>query len=604
MNKRNMTTVAAVLTVLLIVGCFVFKAVLTTDLPDNIDTAEKLYSGLDLKGTERVLQRILAAPEGQPESKAEVLLMQARIVWKFHRKPEQAKELLRQAEDLKVKEYEVLTLLSRVERESGEFQKALDTASRAVELAASERQWVEARSLWAEAILEQSLARIEKKQPYDGHLVERGVATLKEVLRKTPGYPGPCRILLGLALLARDGEAAFIAWKSYFHVVEDDPPIGILAGPYGLLSGVLPRWRGENPSRQEGLVLIRGLGDSRFYGYSKLIKQLFFKNDPFNDEPEVRDILLYADTIDSLKKSTDEYYRMISLGKKDEAAFQSSLSKESERLWLGLSSAGERSDFTPMNFSIVIKDRFGTHMSVGGTGNYTGKVLIMGHLIDRQTRKIEQYGLESEFSYLLYDMMVSNGYSSWFWDGRSHIGGWGTVSEMAEVREGIIPKCYRVWWMVNDDAERQKTEQYIADRLQEEELAISKNISAPLNALSHRMLLKATEAMVDGLKDSGLEGHDLAMAFVRRYGQFNVEKNIFAHEGRHCLDQKFFADDFNHWSSSEREFRAKLSEVAFSSHPYLALGELLQQSVNGTGHGTANLKIREVLFGWMKVHVQ
>jgi len=109
--------------------------------------------------------------------------------------------------------------------------------------------------------------------------------------------------------------------------------------------------------------------------------------------------------------------------------------------------------------------------------------------------------------------------------------------------------------------------------------------------------------MVDGLEDSGLEGQNLAMAFVRRYNQFGVEKSIFAHEGRHCIDQKFFADDFNHWSLSEREFRAKLSEVAFSSHPYLALGELLQQSLNGTGHGTANLKIREVLLEWMKEHV-
>ena len=155
MGKKRITITVAVLAVLLVAGCSVFEAVLQPDLPDNIDTAKKLYFGLDLKGTERVLQRILAAPEGQPESKAEALLMQARIVWKFHRKPEQAKELLRQAEDLKVKEYEVLTLLSRVERESGEFQKALDTASRTVELAASERQWVEARSLWAEAILEQ-----------------------------------------------------------------------------------------------------------------------------------------------------------------------------------------------------------------------------------------------------------------------------------------------------------------------------------------------------------------------------------------------------------------------------------------------------------------
>ena len=49
-------------------------------------------------------------------------------------------------------------------------------------------------------------------------------------------------------------------------------------------------------------------------------------------------------------------------------------------------------------------------------------------------------------------------------------------------------KIYKMWWMVNEDAERQKTEQYIADRLQEEELAISKSTSAPLNAANRKCL--------------------------------------------------------------------------------------------------------------------
>ncbi|MHC4331908.1 MAG: hypothetical protein ACYSWW_27710, partial [Planctomycetota bacterium] len=445
--------------------------------------------------------------------------------------------------------------------------------------------------------------RIKKNQPFDGHLVEQGVATLKEVSQKVPGYPAPSRILLGLALLAQDGEAAFNAWKSYFNIVEDDPPKGILSGPYGLLRGVLPRWRSRSPSRQEVLVLIRGLGDSRFYGYSKLVKQLFFEDDPFSDEPAVRDMLLYADTIDSFKKSAEEYYRMISLGKKDENAFQSSLLKDAERLWLALSFAGERPDFSVENVGAEMKKRFGTHIILGGTGNYRGKVLIMGHLIDQQTRKIEQYGFESEFSYLLYDMMVSNGYSSWFWDGIAQIGGWATATEMAAVRVGTIEKYYQMWWMVNDDAERQKTEQYIADRLQEADLAISKSISAPLNALSHRMQFKGLKAIVDGLKNSGLETQDLAMAFIRRYHQFHVGMSIFAHEGRHAIDQKFFADDYRHWSSSEKEFRAKLSEITFSGDPYLALGQFLGQSVGNSGHGKANLKIRKVLLKWMKEHV-
>ncbi len=604
MNRKKIIITVAVLTVLLVVGCCALKTLLKADLPDNIDTANQLYHNLDLKGAERVLRRILAAPEGQSKSKAEALIMQARLAWKFHKDSKKAGELLRQAEDLNVedKEYGILALLSRVERESGEFQEALTTASRAVELAASERQWVGARSLWAQVIWEQSLARIEKNQPFDRPLVEQGVVTLKEVLRKVPGYPAPSRILLGLALLARDGEAAFTGWKSYFNIVEDDPPKGILAGPYDRLGKVLPGWRGRSPSRQEGLMLIRGLGDSRFYGYGKLVKQLFFRDDPFSDEPDVRDMLLYADMIDSFKMSADEYYRMIALGKKDENAFQSSLLKDAERLWPALSFAGERPDFSIENFGAEMKKRFGAHIILGWTGNYRGKVLIMGHLIDEQRRRIEQYGFESEFGYLLYDMMVSNGYSSWFWDGKASIGGWATATEMAAVRVGTIEKFYRMWWMVNEDAERQKTEQYIADRLQEEELAISKSTSAPLNALSRRMRFKAIEAMVDGLKDSGLETQDLTMAFIRRCNQSQLERSIFAHEGRHSIDKKFFADDSNRWSYSEWEFRAKLSEITFARDPYLALGELLGRSVGGSQHGKANLRIRKVLLKWMKEH--
>jgi tetratricopeptide (TPR) repeat protein len=413
MSRKRKIITATVLSVLLAVSCFVLRTVLRADTPDNIDTARKLYFGLDLKGTERVLQRILAAPDEQPKVRAKALRMQARIAWKFHRKSEKTYELLRQAEDLKIedREYGILALLSRVERESGEFQKALETARRAIELAASERQWVEARSLWAQVIWEESLARIEDDQPFDEHLVEQGVATLEEVLRKAPGYPRPSRILLGLALLARDGKAAFTAWKSYFNIVEDDPPKGILPGPHDLLREVLPRWRGRSPSRQEGLMLIRGLGDSRFYGYGKLVKQLFFKNDPFSDEPDVRDMLLYADTIDSFRKTADEYYRMLSLGKKDEVAFGRSLLKEAERLWLALSFQGERPDFSLESFRTETKKRFGAHINIilRGTGNNTGKVLIMGHLTDQQRQTIEQYGFESEFGYLLSSQYAIRG---------------------------------------------------------------------------------------------------------------------------------------------------------------------------------------------------
>ena len=604
MNKKRTIITIATLSVLLVAGCSVFEGVLQPDLPDNIDTAKKIYFGLDLKGTEPVLKRIVAAPEGQPKQKAEALIMQARIAWKFRKDPEKARALLRQAEELNVedKQHDILALRCRVERESGEFQKALETAERVIELAASERQWVEARSLWAQVIWEQSLARVENSQSFDADLVEQGVATLKEVLQKVPGYPDPSRALLGLALFARDGEAAFSAWKSYFTISDENPPKGILAGPYDRLGEVLPKWQGRNPSRQEGLTLIRGLGNSRLYEYGRLIKQLYFKEDSFGDEPKVRDMLLYADTIESFRTTADEYYRMWSLGKRNEAGFKRSLSKEAKRLWLELSFEDERPDFSFNKFCTEMDKRFGAAVILGGTSDYKGKALMMGHWIDHQKRTIEQYGFESELVHLVYDMTVSNGYSSWFWDGRAQIGGWATKIGICEVRGGDIEKFYKMWWMVNDDVERQKTEQYIADRLQEEELAISRNISAPLYGLGRRMRFKAIKTMVDRLKGSDLEAQDLAMAFIRRSKQSDVETRIVAHEGRHAIDRKFFVDGFSFWSSSKFEFRAKLSEITFSPDPYLALSYILSHGVNKTGHGKANLKIRRVLLKWMTEH--
>lgn len=154
MTKKKVIVAAAFLAVLLAIGLCAFLTVLKADPPANIDAATKLYLNMDLKGTERIVRRILALPEGTAESKAEALIMQARIAWKFYQEPERARDLLAQAAALEEKEYELYSTLSRVERESGRFEQARDAANRVIELADSQRQWVDARDLWAQAVWE------------------------------------------------------------------------------------------------------------------------------------------------------------------------------------------------------------------------------------------------------------------------------------------------------------------------------------------------------------------------------------------------------------------------------------------------------------------
>ena len=56
---------------------------------------------------------------------------------------------------------------------------------------------------------------------------------------------------------------------------------------------------------------------------------------------------------------------------------------------------------------------------------------------------------------------------------------------------------YQLWWSVNDDDDHKKAERCITNHLQEEELAINKNISALLNNSSRRMQLKTTSGLVN-----------------------------------------------------------------------------------------------------------
>ncbi len=56
-------------------------------------------------------------------------------------------------------------------------------------------------------------------------------------------------------------------------------------------------------------------------------------------------------------------------------------------------------------------------------------------------------------------------------------------------------------------------------------------------------------------------------------------------------------------SDAEREFRAKLSEVAFAPEPRLALGAIIDTNIgDSTPHGRANLRIMQGLVQWIAAH--
>lgn len=119
-----------------------------------------------------------------------------------------------------------------------------------------------------------------------------------------------------------------------------------------------------------------------------------------------------------------------------------------------------------------------------------------------------------------------------------------------------------------------------------------------------RMRFDVTRRLYESLKADGYEGTELCIAFVAEYLRLKVEITILAHEGRHAIDMLYYSDDFKRWTD-EREFRAKLSQVVFTSDPEFAVAEsgILSRSIGAnTQHGKAGERIIRIIVEWMEKH--
>jgi hypothetical protein len=122
--------------------------------------------------------------------------------------------------------------------------------------------------------------------------------------------------------------------------------------------------------------------------------------------------------------------------------------------------------------------------------------------------------------------------------------------------------------------------------------------------LSLSIKLNASEQLFDSLQKTGLASNGLYLAFISETMGLNVESTVFAHEGRHAIDQRYFKSEFDSMTQDERELRAKYSEIIFSSNSKLALtGSILGGDLDSnTIHGKANYRLRKTIADWMELH--
>jgi tetratricopeptide (TPR) repeat protein len=235
--------------------------------------------------------------------------MAALIQWRYHRKHDEAAQLLEAAIERGCDKLPALLALSRLERDRGDFGKAWSMASRARLEAQGPVETRKARIECARVVVEECVQAASAGTGSGNTCRLQEVrADLLGLLKDGQDSLAVCQLLLRAAILLGDGETALRAWHSYFRVDPQEKAYGVLARPQQTLSKLWPAWKGSADGQEAHCRLIQSLADSRLYEEAVILADRYAVGD--NAPAEIKDILVYGRAMRELEKFIGEQYRL------------------------------------------------------------------------------------------------------------------------------------------------------------------------------------------------------------------------------------------------------------------------------------------------------
>ena len=561
--------------------------------------AERAFMQHELAKAEQAYGEVMAG-DTVTEHRIEAAATLANIAWHVHRDTTAANRWLAR---VPLPRGRFATIRERVlmRLAFGDATGARAAAEGAAAAAFTESERQEAVTLRGRAAIEPALtARLagEPIQAADSAALEAATAELLSLVSRAPGQLAPARLLLSGATLTTNGPAILAAWRSYYLIGTGDSASAPLARPRLALDSLLPHLRPGRGTPDERLAIVRALGGSRCFPEAAALALASpeLGSASADQEADVRELIAYARFVADVERMTDEFYRRTLIGRPDTAAWRAALAYRGARLWPRLARNGPVPAYNAPALAAELGRRFGAIVNLGTTAGYQD--LHYGHSVLDARREVLQYGRKASVRFVALDALVSNGFQSWAWNGRAAHGGWATAEMIVQVRPLYTVAPLDVWRAMHDTAGvREETARIAADsaadvaRARTTPVAYFPGLAARLEREGHRRLL-------DSLAAAGLGDTALAPTFTRELGIATVESSIFAHEGRHAIDT---AEP--ELSTEEREFRAKLSQVAFAPHPRLAFDGIIDANLGDrTPHGQANRRVMEGVLAWMDGH--
>ena len=422
-------------------------------------------------------------------------------------------------------------------------------------------------------------------EPFDSTAASTAVSALSTLVRLTPGRVDESRLLLLTALVAGDASAAAAAVHSYYLIDVGEPSMRTdIPLTVAQLERALPAWRGRETSRAVRTHLAELFTRARLIEAAALVA------------PPNADVVTYARYCRRMAREAEDYYRRSLLGQARPDELTRAYIHATRDLWPHLTWKGKPPEFYPARADAELQRRFGTIIQLGITGGYYD--LHMGHVVGTEQRTVTQYGRQARVTFLVLDGVVSNGLQSWAWDDAGGHGGWQRQDTIVQVRPIFVEHAVSLWVSADTSRRVHEAASIASDSAFDWRLAAMDSVGY-LPGVAARLRRDARDGLLDSLRGGGVSDSALGSTFIHVASRLILESSIIAHEGRHAIDDAVFPP----LGTEEREFRAKLSEVAFAGHPKLVLSSIVHPNIgDATPHGRANARVMLGLIRWMRAN--
>lgn len=550
----------------------------------ELDRARDAYFQGAVANAVGAFSRIAHDEQFDNQSRAEAYAELGHIDWQIYERSSDAIEDLATAIALRGSLCPYAALETRILRESRHISQALKTAATAEATCGVEEAYkVRLEDARTEmAIARDSDTRLRIKALGSAERDLNGAGILSEI------DPQAQSIYLEVALLRRDPKEALSAWRGFFWLTSSNLPSGIVADDSHLPT-IFKNALDVHSSASGRIALLRLLIRGGFYEQAKAFDSMQADWRKVRRSGPYQPIKTYYALRERLTTSILSFNRQVAQGSGDAKSFHAEMVDAHM-------TAAHVFDKAANDWKAILQREYGLFGTLGLTAGYES--LHEGHIAQDETLLVEQGARHGQVHFVVLDNMISNGYQSWLWDGSASTGGWGSDALIVQVRSSYTGSALKALALLQSPEDTEAATQPKLDA--QDRTTVQRTAVAYLPGVEKRLKLQVAEEIAsDARAEASASGEPFPRVFVRKYWDAQVDQSIKAHEGRHALD----AVDpiMAHASSAELEFRAKLSELEYSSYPMLALANILSPDIGGqTPHGLADTRLISLLVDWMR----